>query len=141
MNLVKILATVLFLTPACAFSQEQKTDLVYFLGKNLKYTTLDEPAAYNMPLSELEAAPYIQVSYKNYDYAVNNYTISILSKNSGEVIGPFKQQQGSLIENAARMKYKLSPGDRIFIEDLGAYCAKCKEDKNITTKGLAILIE
>lgn len=141
MNLVKILATVLFLTPACAFSQEQKTDLAYFLGKNLKYTNLGETVTYTMPLSNLAAAPYIQMTYKNHDYAITSYTVSIMSRKFAKVVGQLKQQQGSIVESAAKMDYTLSTGDRIFIEDLGAFCGKCTGDKNISTKGMVILIE
>ena len=141
MNLMKMLAATLLLIPVCGSSQEQKNELVYFVGKELKQTLLTETATFKLPLSELVVAPYLQVSYREADYAVDGYTIAILSKKSGEVLGPFKNQQGSLVENAARMKHKFSPGDRIFIEEVIAYCGKCKVDKNIIAKGLTILVE
>lgn len=141
MNLIKQLAVTLLLLPFAAFSQEKNNDLTYFVGKQLKPTVLNEQTDYKIQLSDLESAPYIQLIYKNHDYAVTGYTISILSKRLAKVVGQLKQQQGSLVENAARMDYTLASGDRIFIDELNATCPKCTKDKNITTKGLAILIE
>ncbi len=140
MNPIKQLAVTMLL-PFAAFSQEVNSDLTYFVGKQLKPAVLHEQADYKIRLSDLEAAPYIQLIYKNHDYAVTGYTVSIMSRRLAKVVGQLKQQQGSLAENAARMDYHLASGDRIFIDDLNATCPKCTDEKNITTKGLAILIE
>jgi hypothetical protein len=140
MNLIKQLAVTLLL-PFAAFSQEGNSDLTYFVGKQLKPAVPNEQTDYKIRLSDLESAPYIQLIYKNHDYAVTGYTVSIMSRRLAKVVGQLKQQQGSLIENAARMDYTLGAGDRIFIDELDATCPKCTEEKNLTTKGLAILIE
>lgn len=140
MNL-KIITIALLLIPFCALSQEKNTELTYFVGKVLKETSPDEQVAFKIPLSDLESAPYIQLAYKNADYAITDFTVSIMSRRLAKVVGQLKQEQGSLVTSAAKMDYTLGAGDRIFIDDLNATCPKCKEDKNITTQGLAILIE
>ncbi len=140
MNL-KIKTIISLLIPFYSFSQEKNTDLTYFVGKALRETSPSEQVAFKIPLSDLESAPYIQLAYKNADYAITNFTVSIMSRRFAKVMGQLTQQQGSLVESAAKMDYTLGPGDRIFIDDLNATCPECKEDKNITTQGLAILIE
>ena len=115
--------------------------MTYFVGGSVKQSTLEEQASYKLPLSDLIAAPYVQLTYKNHDYAITDYTISIMSRRLAKVVGQLKQQQGSLVESAARMDYTLSPGDRIFIDDLNATCPKCKEDKDLRTKGIVVLVE
>lgn len=141
MNLVKTLTLALLLLPFCGLCQDKSDELVYFLGGSLKEASPEEQASYKMPLSDLVAAPYIQLMYKNHDYAATSYTVSILSRDLAKVVGQLKLQQGSLVESAAKMGYTLSSGDRVFIDDLNAFCGKCTEHKNITTKGVAILIE
>lgn len=140
MNL-KIITIALLLIPVCAFSQEKNTDLAYYVGKTLQHTGIDEQVACKIPLADFVSAPYIQLSYKNSDYAITDFTVSIMSRRLAKVVGQLKQQQGSLVTSAAKMDYTLAPGDRIFIDKLNATCPKCTDDKNITTKGLAILIE
>ncbi len=141
MDLIKSLALAVLFLPLCAAAQNNNNELTYFVGGSIKQTTLKEAADYKLPLSDLIAAPNIQIIYKNHDYAVTSYTVSIMSRRFAKVVGQLKQQQGSLVLIAAKMDYTLGPGDRIFIEDLDAFCGKCTEDKNITPEGLVILIE
>ncbi len=141
MNLIKRITLAYLLLPFGAMAQDKGGELVYFVGGNVKQATLEEPASYKLALSDLAAAPYIQMTYKNHDYAITSYTVSIMSRKFAKVVGQLKQQQGSIVESAAKMDYTLSTGDRIFIEDLGAFCGKCTGDKNIATKGMVILIE
>lgn len=141
MNLIKSLALAVLFLPLCAAAQDINNQLTYFVGGSIKQTTLKEAADYKLPLSDLVAAPYIQLIYKNHDYAVTSYTVSIMSKRLAKVVGQLKLQQGSLVQSAAMMDYTLAAGDRIFIEDVDAFCGKCTEEKNITPAGLAILVE
>ena len=119
MNLIKQLAVTLLL-PFAAFSQEGNSDLTYFVGKQLKPAVPNEQTDYKIRLSDLESAPYIQLIYKNHDYAITGYTVSNMSRRLAKVVGQLKQQQGTLVENAARMDYTLGAGDRIFIDNLDA---------------------
>ncbi len=141
MNLIKLITIAFFLLPLSAMCQDNTSDLTYFVGGSIKQTTIEEQASYKLPVTDLAMAPYIQLAYKDADYAVTSYTVSILSRKLAKVVGQLKQQQGSLIQSAAKMDYTLSPGDRVFIDELKAFCGKCEEQQNITTKGLVILIE
>lgn len=141
MNLITRITIAFLFLPFCGISQEKSSELVYFLGGSIKHATIAEQPGYILPFADIAIAPYIQMTYKDFDYAVTSYTVSILSRRLGKVVGQLKQQQGNLLESAAKMDYTLSSGDRIFIDDLNAFCGKCTEQKNITTKGLAILIE
>jgi len=141
MNLIKRITLAFLLLPFCAMSQDKGNDLAYFVGGTVKNTTLDKAADYKLPLSDLAAAPYIQLIYKNHDYAVTSYTVSIMSRRLAKVVGQLKHQQGSLVECAAKMDYTFATGDRIFIEDINATCPKCTEEKNINAEGIAIQVE
>ncbi len=110
------------------------------LGDDNQIHTIEKPANYKLSELEINKNPKLNIYSTEGAYTVTDYQLSILLP-IGEVIGPFEIKGTDMYAAINQKRQKLSPGTRIFVENIKAECDDCTNNKKVVAAGLTILVQ
>lgn len=137
MNNLKIFAAILMLLPLASFAENNDNPVICKFGKNTK--EINKSVNFEITIPELEKDAHLYINSKDKKYTITGYEISVISKGSNDLLGPFKKSDYDVLKVLKTEHHTVAAGDRIFIENLQATCDGCSEP--VTVKPMLIMVK
>lgn len=118
---------------------QSNANIAIKIGRHGQPTSINANSGYKMSLHDLKENSNIYIYSKEGDYKVQEFQLSMLPKN-GELLGPFKIEGQSIATAFDKISVTPANSTRVYIEQIKAFCDACATQKEITAKGLVILL-